>query len=130
MERFCLDTDFLVDFLRNKKYAVDFIEDNEYHAVLATTLVTLFELYRGAFKSREPLSNINAADRLLDRFAVLNLSNDSVKLAAKLKAKMEKEGNSIDIRDLFIGTIAVVNNLVMKTNNIKDFSRIDGLKIA
>lgn len=130
MERFCLDTDFLVDFLRNKQYAVDFIDEKQHGAILATTLVNLFELYRGAFKSKEPVININAADRLFDRFAVLNLSNDSVKLAAKLKAKMEKEGNSIDIRDLFIGTIAIANNLVMKTNNVKDFSRIEGLKIA
>ncbi|HII29807.1 TPA: type II toxin-antitoxin system VapC family toxin [Candidatus Woesearchaeota archaeon] len=35
--KICLDTDFLVDFLRDKKEEVDFIKKNETDKELATT---------------------------------------------------------------------------------------------
>jgi len=60
---------------------------------------------------------------------VLNFSNGSVKMAGELMAKLEKEGKVLDFRDLFIGTIALANNYPIKTNNIKHFNRIEGLKI-
>ena len=35
----------------------------------------------------------------------------------------------IDDFDLFIGTTAVVNNLIMATENVKHLSRIENIKI-
>ena len=50
-DKICLDTDFLVNFLRNKKEEADFIKENEISKNLATTYINLFELYYGAYKS-------------------------------------------------------------------------------
>ena len=127
--KICLDTDFLVNFLRNSKEEAEFIKKNETENELATTYINLFELYYGAYKSQETENNLKAISLLLNRLNVLNLSEDSTKKAGEILVKLEKEGKTIDFRDLFIGTIALVNNYTIKTNNIRHFNRIEELRI-
>lgn len=97
---------------------------------LATTYINLFELYYGAYKSSEKQKNLEAVSLLIRRINLLNFSDDSVKKAGEVLAKLEKECKSIEFRDLFIGTIALVNGYGVKTNNVKHFNRIEGLKIV
>ena len=127
--KICLDTDFLVNFLRNSKEEAEFIKNNESDKDMSTTYINLFELYYGAYKSREKDNNLKAISNLINRLNILNLSDESVKKAGEILAKLEKEGKIIEFRDLFIGTIALVNNYSIKTKNIKHFSRIEGLEI-
>lgn len=127
--KICLDTDFLVNFLRNKKEEVEFIKKSEADNDLATTYINLFELYYGAYKSNEKENNLKAISLLLSRINILNFSDESVKKAGEILAKLEKEGRLIEFRDLFIGTIALVNNYPIKTKNIRHFSMVEGLAI-
>lgn len=127
--KICLDTDFLVNFLRNSKEEAEFVKNNESDKDMATTYINLFELYYGAYKSREKDNNLKAISNLLNRLNILNLSDESVKKAGEVLAKLEKEGKIIEFRDLFIGTIALVNKYSMKTKNIKHFNRIEELEI-
>lgn len=128
-DKICLDTDFLVNFLRNSNEEVEFIKKNEVDKDLATTIINLFELYYGAYKSKETQNNLKAVSFVLNRINILNFSDESVKKAGEMLAKLEKEGKPIEFRDLFIGTIALVNDYSIKTKNIKHFSRIEGLQI-
>lgn len=129
-DKICLDTDFLVNFLRNKKEEVEFVKKNEVDKDLATTYINLFELYYGAYKSDEKQSNLKALSLLLSRINILNFSNESAEKAGEMLAKLEKQGKLIEFRDLFIGTIALVNNYSVKTGNTKHFNRIEGLSIS
>lgn len=129
-DKICLDTDFLVNFLRNKKEEVEFIKKNELQKDLATTYINIFELYYGAYKSTNKEHNFKAIQLLLNRINILNLSEDSVKKAAEILVNLEKQGGLIDFRDLLIGTITLVNNYAIKTKNIKHFNRIEGLNIS
>lgn len=129
MERkICLDTDILIDFLRNKEYAVTFLREHE-KAALLTTHINAFELYQGAFLSDRQENNVKKVEELLDRLLILNLTRESVKTAGSLFASLKKEGMPIEIRDLFIGTIALSDQCALKTNNKKHFERIRGLTI-
>ena len=128
-DKICLDTDFLINFLRNKKDEVEFIKKNELNKDLATTYINVFELYYGAYKSSNKIENVKAVIILLNRLEILNLSNDSARKSAEVLAILEKEGKIIDFRDLLIGVIALVNNYSIKTNNIKHFNKIEGLNI-
>ena len=55
--KICIDTDILVDFLRNEEKAVEFIKEHEERNELATTHINLFELYYGAYKSNKKTEN-------------------------------------------------------------------------
>lgn len=128
MENICLDTDIIIDFLRNKKEAVIFVQENEKENILATTFINLFELYSGAFKSNNN-NNLAVLEQLKNRLVILNLSDESVKEAGKQLSSLEKNGEVIDFRDLLIGTIAITNGYKVKTNNLKHFSKINNLEL-
>lgn len=129
MDRICLDSDFIIDAMHGKKDAASFLLGNEEKAIFAITIISLFELYRGAFGSSEK-GDIFAVDNLKNKFEILNLSGESVKMAGEVMAELRKRGDVIDFKDLFIGTIAVVNGFAVKTNNIKHFIKIPNLKLV
>lgn len=129
MENICLDTDILVDLLRNKKEALTFIEANELTNNLATTYINLFELYYGAMISSSKEQNLAALEKLISRLRILNLSKASVHEAGKIMAALVKDGNQVDFRDMFIGTIALTEGFCIKTRNIKHFKKITNLRV-
>lgn len=125
----CLDTDILIDFLRNDSQTVEWIKNNEDKFILATTVINLFELYAGANKVKNNEEKIIAVDKLSERLKILGFSADVSREAGMQKAILEKSGNDIDIRDLFIGIISKSQGFSLKTNNKKHFSKINGLRL-
>jgi len=51
-------------------------------------------------------------------------------LAKVEKARLEKSGTPLDDFDLILASCALSHNLVLVTNNISHFQRIEGLKLA
>lgn len=123
----CLDTDFLIDFLRNKKDKVDWIKKNS-ESDLATTIINVFELYCGEYRL-ESKRNLERLEDFLKNFYILNLNVEIVKNAGKIAAELEKQGNMLEFRDILIAATSIHNNLPLKTDNKKHFDRISGLKI-
>lgn len=127
--KICLDTDFLVNFLRNKEEEVEFIRVHEGNTHLAVSMVTLFELYYGAYKSNVP-HNVLQVEELQKRLILLHLSHEAVKKAGDVLATLERKGTAIEFRDLFIGVIAQTEGFSIKTYNKKHFLRIPGLTVV
>ena len=124
----CLDTDFLVDFLRNKSEAVDWMKEKKDTSELATTIINIFELYYGAFKQSSE-KELESIEILKKNLKILEFDLVSAKNAAKTKAFLEEEGNMLEFRDILIGSISLSNGFSMKTNNKKHFERIRGLRL-
>ncbi len=125
--KICLDSDFLIDILRNKKEAFEWLEKNE-DKDLCTTSINIFELFYGAYKKNK--SEIEACNFLLQNFLILNLSADSAKLAGKIACKLDSLGQKIDYKDIFIASISIQENMSLKTSNKRHFERIEGLKLV
>ena len=126
--KICLDTDFLVNFLRNKKEEVEFIEENETRTIFSTTSINLFELYYGAYKSGVA-ENILKLEELQQRLRILSTSKEAMKKAGEILMILEKQGQLLDFRDLLIGTIALTEKISLKTLNKKHFLRIPHLTV-
>jgi len=60
---------------------------------------------------------------------VLEWKKDFSELAGKIRADLEAQGNIIDFRDIFIGSIALKNDYYLLTRNIDHFKRIPNLKL-
>ena len=59
MEIICIDTDILIDHLRNRREAVEEIERLEMEGFqLSTTVINSFELYYGAYKTKKKEKNV------------------------------------------------------------------------
>lgn len=125
-----IDTDVLIDLLRNEKGAVAFVASlQEKNFVLSTTVINQFELHYGAHKSRNPERSLQATKRLLYLLPVLPLTPKSAQKAGHIFAELEKKGQTIGLRDTFIGAIALTREFSVATLNTKHFKKIADLKI-
>jgi predicted nucleic acid-binding protein len=48
---------------------------------------------------------------------------------ARLLASIERSGRSVAAMDLLIGAAAIVDEASLLTRNVKDFSRVPGLRV-
>jgi predicted nucleic acid-binding protein len=129
MASFCLDTDVIVNILRGTQPLDSFLALVPFG--VSTTMITLMELYYGAYKTgkEERIALVDSVDKSI---TVMDISEDDVKLAGKIMAGLEREGRKVDFRDVVIGAICINNELILITNNVKHFERMEsyGLSIS
>jgi tRNA(fMet)-specific endonuclease VapC len=128
--RIIIDTDILIDFLRNKKEAVLFVTDLEdKKALLATTAINAFELYYGAHKSKHSAQTLQSAKILLERLILFSLTPRSAQRAGHIHAELELEGHPIGLRDTFIAAVALTRKCSVATRNMEHFMKVKGLTV-
>ena len=126
---FLLDTDTIIYNLKGNEA----IKKNlQYHfdAPLKISVITLMELYYGAYKSEKFSSNLAKVRTIENTFEIIPAGKESAENFGLLKASLEKSGTRLDDFDLTIASCALAYNLTIVTNNLKHFSRIEGLKIT
>lgn len=126
----CLDTTFLVDFLRNDKSAIDKaleIKDD----FLVTTSINIFEVLLGIYRKKEiSEADLEKFKKLIANFDVLHFDIDSSFIASKLAADLIKQGREIDAMDcLTAGVMLSKNCNTIVTRNKEHFQRIKGIKV-
>ncbi len=92
------------------------------------TSITLSELYYGVEKSSQQEKNLLALKGFLSMFKVLDFDQISAQIYGEVRASLEKKGNLIGPYDLQIASIALANEMILVSNNLKEFDRIKGLK--
>lgn len=91
--------------------------------------ITLSELESGAAKSSNPDRNRVA---LIEFASLLEIYNYDAKAAREygiIRADLERRGKIIGAMDMLITAQAKALNLILVTNNEKEFNRIPGLRI-
>ena len=125
----CIDTDILIDFLKQKEYAVKKIKElKDINNFLATTSVNSFELFRGVIKS-ENIDSIKPLNVLFSSLKIYNYNLSSSKKAAEILENLKSKGELLDLADIMIASIAITNDEPLLTNNINHFKRIPELKL-
>jgi len=125
---YLLDTDTVIYSLK----AHPVVQENlrrHYHEPLKISVITLMELYYGAYKSKKTTSNLAKIKTLENSLEVVTLGKESVDIFGMLKANMESSGTPLDDFDLALASCALAHNLILVTNNSRHFDRIEGLKI-
>lgn len=82
----------------------------------------------GAENSSNPKKNHKLIEIFTDGVIVLPIF-DAIYLYGKEKARLRSKGKMISDFDLLIGCTAIEKDLIMVTENIKEFERISGIKI-
>jgi tRNA(fMet)-specific endonuclease VapC len=90
--------------------------------------ITLAELIFGAENSSSPKKNYKIIDTFSEQVKILPIFN-SIQIYAKEKVRLRKKGIMISDFDLLIGSTAIANELIMVTENIKEFKRISEIEI-
>ena len=94
----------------------------------AISEITLAELIFGAENSTNPEKNYRLIENLTDQLMILPILN-AIYIYGKEKARLRSAGIIISDFDLLIGCTALEKDLIMVTENVKEFERISDLKI-
>ena len=126
MKKYLIDSDVLIYFLKGDKKAIDKLSTVS-PMELYTSRINYTELLYGAYNSAKAEKNLNTIIPFLDNFQILEFDEPSSFIFAKTKAKLKKSGNIIADMDLMIASIAIANNAILITNNLRHFERLDSL---
>ena len=129
-KQYLLDTNICVFFLRGKYHVNEALKKVGLENCHISE-ITALELKIGAELSaqRDGLNRTDALNRFFDAIDILPISN-AVDLAAKEKVRLRINGTPLDDDfDLLIGCSAIVNDMVLVTENVKDFKNLQGIHI-
>ena len=126
---YLLDTDTVIYSLKGEPAVKKNLRDH-FHDPMRMSVITLMELYYGAHKSLKITSNLAKIKTLELSFEIISISEESAEIFGMTKAQLEKAGSPLDDFDLIIASSALSNNLVLVTNNVRHFQRIEGLKLT
>ncbi|MHA1594124.1 MAG: type II toxin-antitoxin system VapC family toxin [Candidatus Baldrarchaeia archaeon] len=125
MEKVCIDTDVLIEYLREEKSesAKAILMLKKSNTKLAVSSITVYELFVGPLwlKRTEELQRLKELKTWLIE---LPLDQSAAELAAEMDTRLKREGKEIGLRDTFIAAICIVNGYSLLTKNVKHFKRV------
>jgi len=126
---YLLDTNICIYIIKKKPIEV-FKKFKELEiGSLKISSITVAELYFGAYNSQNIEKNIETVKNFLLPFEIIEFDSKAGIEYGKIKANLRKKGQVIGELDMQIAGIALNNNLILITNNEKEFIRIKKLKI-
>ena len=125
--KYLLDSNICIHFFRGKFGIIDKFKETGL-SNCAISEITLAELVYGAENSKNPSRNHEIINQFIDQITILPIY-DSILNYGKEKARLRKMGEMLSDFDLLIGCTAVEKDLIMVTENLKDFERISNIQI-
>lgn len=124
--KYLLDTNAVIAILNDN---LDFIAKVKKHRPtdLAIPSIVMFELYFGAFKSKQLQQNLQKLTFL--PFQVLNFETSDGEFAGRFRHELKQKGTPIGAYDVLIAGQAVNREMILITDNVGEFSRIAELNI-
>ncbi len=129
-----LDCAYLVDLHRETIRgrpggALEFIEGLDANETLAVSVHVVAELLAGVELSKRPLQESEEVDQLLSGLLIVYPDARFAPAYGRLRAAMQRSGHPIQVMDLLIATAAIIDDAPLVTRNLKDFSRVPGLRV-
>ncbi len=124
-----LDTDILIALLKGDpkaNKAMEHLEENGEQA--ATTMLTSYELLRGAHISSNPERNLAEVQELLSNIEILDLTIQACEEASKIYRDLRKTGRLIGEFDTLIAAIAKTCGEPLMSRD-SHFALIQGIKV-
>ena len=129
--RYMLDTNILIYFIKNKPLSVaDRINALDEEALLCMSFFTYAELFKGAERSVKKVEVLRQLDTLTRQIPVLFEVNRAVcEHYAVQSTRLKAAGTLIGANDLWIACHALATDATLVTNNLREFARVDGLRL-
>jgi len=124
-----LDTSFLVDLIRGEEQAHNALAriEEEYQN-LATTVVNLLELFRGAYLSDRKEENIAKVLKIVEILDVIGFAWETYPIYGTLSATLKDRGISVNEFDVVIAALVLETDGIIVTRD-QHFKSIPGLEV-
>jgi|SRR5579871_770411 len=128
MTRYLLDTNTCIEIMRANRVAVQKLA-----AVVpsdcAISTVTTYELYTGVERCANPAQERSKVALLLQTVSEIPFDTHAAQEAARVRALLESQGQTIGPYDLLLAGQALALSLVLVTANTREFSRVPHLTL-
>lgn len=129
MKQAILDTDTVSYFFRGAPNVIEKVDQylNEF-GFINITVVTYYEVMNGLLY-KDAKKQLARFEEFVKLNNVLPLTLAAANLSANVFATLRKTGTPIGHNDVLIAGIALDQDMMLVTNNINHFQRIEGLSI-
>ncbi len=128
MIKYLLDTNIVIYTIKNRPPVVR-EKFKLYQGQMAVSTVTVGELIFGAERSAKPEQNQVDIDGMLARLDILHFDEKAAVHFGQIRAELYTAGTPIGPYDMMIAGHARSQGLILVTNNIKEFERVQGLRL-
>ena len=126
---YLLDTDTCIFARRNKPEAVLKKLLNLGFDRVCISVVTFYELSYGAEKHDHPIRARQQLRDFLRPFRIMEWTEEAAAECARIRARLEKQGQMICPYDVQIAGHARALGRTVVTNNVREFQRVDGIRV-
>ena len=96
---------------------------------IGVSTITVSELQHGVSKSKNRRLNKQRIEEFLSPLEILPYDEIAASIYGDIRLQLEKRGEPIGPLDLLIAAHALSRNLVLLSNNEKEFKRVKNLKV-
>lgn len=96
---------------------------------IAVSSITVAELQYGVAKSARPEQNALALAAFLAPLGVEPFDDAAAAVYGPIRARIERAGKPIGSLDMLIAAHALALGRTVVTNNVREFDRVEGLKV-
>jgi tRNA(fMet)-specific endonuclease VapC len=126
---YLLDTNACIGILNNTSASLVACLRAHAPSEIRLCAVTKAELLFGARHSGRPSDNLRLLARFFEPFVSLSFDDACAERYGSVRADLATEGRMIGPNDLLIASVALAHDLTLVTHNLREFSRVSGLKI-
>lgn len=127
--RYLLDTNICIYIAKQKPFSVLKKFEQISVGTIGMSIITYGELMYGAQKSHHPKKAVSVLEELMMLIPSLPMPLEAAKYYGEIRSKLEKQGKPIGGNDLWIAAHALSLNLILVTNNEKEFARVPHLHV-
>ncbi|MGN6655442.1 MAG: type II toxin-antitoxin system VapC family toxin [Rhodanobacter sp.] len=127
--RYLLDTNIIIYVLSGRYPALRSHIDRLAPGRVATSVMVCGELHYGIAKSERREDALQRLRALLELVPELPLPANVAEHYGDIRAALSTRGKPIGANDLWIAAHARAAHLTLVTNNVREFERVDGLKL-
>ncbi|EKU98064.1 putative nucleic acid-binding protein [Leptolyngbya sp. PCC 7375] len=125
---YVLDTNTLIYYFKGQgNVAQNLALVSEREVVIPS--IVLFELYVGVAKSNSPTKRLQQLNTFSARVSLLPFNQSTAIVSAKIRAYLEKQGQTIGPLDVLIAGTALSCEAKLVTHNVREFSRVPNLEV-
>ncbi len=127
--KYLLDTNICIYIINKKPLTViENIREKQPDDIVIST-VTIAELQYGVERSQHSAQNRIALLEFLIPFRKMDFDQDAALVYGKIRRNLESKGTPIGPMDLLLAAQALAYELILVTNNEKEFKRIERLQV-
>ena len=124
-----IDTNAVIALIgRKSDMLLSRVMDSDEGSIGLSTIV-MHELYYGAYKSAKISYNLETLRLFMADFPVIGFEREDALTAGDIRAALAAKGRPIGPYDVLIAAQARTRDLVLVTNNVGEFQRVDGLRV-